>query len=418
MAVAYHPVYSGNGSEVGEMTGQLLQEKIAQAKTILDEVEIDLWLLAGRETAGMTDPSFPLVIGTSITWTGLFLISRTGEHLAIVGTGDLANVQATGAWSTVEGYVQSYREAFLSVLEQLQPRTIALNYSTDNTAADGLSYGMYLDLAATLAGTPYANRLISAEPLVSRLRGRKSPAEVALIQEAIRQSEAIFDRLPSVLRPGMTEREISDYMHEQIRAAGLEETAWDFEYCPTITAGPESPWGHVGPTEIGIAPGQLLQIDFGVKYQGYCADLQRTYYLLRADETAAPAACQEIFTIVDSCIQEAAAVLRPGMQGREIDSVAREIFSEHGLGWDFSFGHQLGRTCHDGGAAFAPTWERYGQRPYDPIEVGQVYTMEIGAQVPGYGVVALEEDLVVTETGCEFLSKPQRELRLVRLPSA
>ena len=119
--------------------------------------------------------------------------------------------------------------------------------------------------------------------------------------------------------------------------------------------------------------------------------------------------------IVDSCIQEAAAALRSGMQGREIDAVAREIFGENGLGWDFAFGHQLGRYCHDGGATLGPAWERYGRRPFDPIEVGQVYTMEIGAKVPGYGVVSLEEDLVVTESGCEFLSPPQRALRLVRL---
>ena len=76
--------------------------------------------------------------------------------------------------------------------------------------------------------------------------------------------------------------------------------------------------------------------------------------------------------------------------------------------------HQLGRYCHDGGATLGPAWERYGRRPFDPIEVGQVYTMEIGAKVPGYGVVSLEEDLVVTADGCEFISTPQRELRLVR----
>jgi len=213
----------------------------------------------------------------------------------------------------------------------------------------------------------------------------------------------------------MTEREISDWMHAQIAEAGLEGAAWDFTYCPGITAGPESPWGHVGPTDIGIAPGQLLQIDFGVKYRGYCADLQRTYYLLRPEEMAAPAECRRLFGVVDGSIQEAAAALRPGMQGREIDAVARENFAEHGLTWDFSFGHQVGRYCHDGGASFAPAWERYGRRPFDPIEVGQIYAMEIGARVPGYGVVSLEENIIVTEAGCEFISEPQRALRLVRL---
>ena len=397
------------------MDGQLVREKITQAKAILEELDLDLWLLAGRETGEMPDPSFPLVVGTSVTWTGLFLISRTGEHLALVGTGDVDNVRSTQAWPDVTGYVQSFREPFLEVLDRLAPRQIALNYSTDNASADGITHGTFLLLQEALSGTAHAGKFISAEPIVARVRGRKSPAEVALVAEAVRQTEAIFDRLAERLRPGMTEREISDFMHAQIREAGLEATAWDYEYCPTVTAGPESPWGHVGPTEIGIAPGQLLHIDFGVKYQGYCADLQRTFYLLRPGETDAPAECRAMFDIVDSCIQEAAAALKPGMQGRDIDAVAREIFGEHGLGWDFAFGHQLGRYCHDGGATLGPAWERYGRRPFDPIEVGQVYTMEIGAKVPGYGVVSLEEDLVVTADGCEFISTPQRELRLVQL---
>lgn len=398
------------------MDGQLVREKIAQAKAILEELDIDLWMLVGRETAERPDPSFPLVVGTSVTWTSLFLISRTGEHLAIAGTGDTANIALGGAWTEAVGYVQSFREPLLAVLDRLAPRQIALNYSVDNESADGLTHGLFLLLEETLAGTPHDGKFISAEPIVTRLRGRKSATEVARIREAVRQTDAIFDRLAAALCPGMTEREISDYMHAQIIEAGLESTAWDFTYCPGITVGPESPWGHVGPTDIGIAPGQLLQIDFGVKYQGYCADLQRTYYLLRPDETEAPPACRQMFDIVASTIQEAAVALRPGMQGREIDAVARENFAEHGLTWDFSFGHQVGRSCHDGGASLAPAWERYGRRPFDPIEIGQVYAMEIGARVPGYGVVSLEENIVVTEQGCEFISEPQRELRLIRLP--
>ncbi len=397
------------------MDAQLVREKIAQAKDVLQELDIDLWLLAGRETEESPDPSFALVVGTSVTWTSLFLIGRNGEHLAIVGTGDVANVQSTGAWPEVRGYVQGFRESLLAALDRWQLRQIALNFSTDNVVADGITHGVFLQLQAALAGTPHADRCISAEPIVSRVRGRKAPAEVALIREAVRLTEEIFEQLGAALTPGMTEREISDFMHRRVREMGLEGVAWTYEYCPTVTAGPESPWGHVGPTDIGIQPGQLLHIDFGVKYRGYCADLQRTYYLLRPDETTAPAECQRFFTLVDSCIQEAATALRPGMQGREIDAVAREIFAEQGLGWDFAFGHQLGRYCHDGGAVLGPAWERYGQRPFDPIEVGQVYTMEIGARMPGYGVVSLEEDLVVTEQGCEFLSRPQRELILVRL---
>lgn len=396
------------------MAGDIVREKVDQAREVLAELDLDLWLLAGRETGEMADPSFPLVVGTSVTWTSLFSISRTGAHIAIVGTGDVENVKATGAWPRVIGYVQGFRDALLDALNELQPRQIALNYSTDNVVADGLTHGVFVLLEEALAGTPFAGRFISAEPVVSRVRGRKSPAELDRIREAVRLTEAMFDRLTAWLRPGVTEREIGDFMHRQVEEAGLAGTAWDWDYCPTVSAGPDSPVGHVGPTGIILQPGQLLRLDFGVKYEGYCSDLQRTWYLLRPDEDDAPAACKHSFALVDRCIQDGARALRPGRLGHEIDAVARTLFAEAGFGWDFAFGHQMGRYVHDGNAVLGPAWERYGQRPFDPIEVGQVYTLEIGTMVPGYGMCCLEEDVVVTPDGGEFLSTPQRELLLVR----
>ncbi len=256
---------------------QLVKEKVAQAHEVLQELDIDLWLLAGRETGEMPDPSFPLVVGASVTWTSLFLIGRAGEKIAIVGTADVENVKSTGAWPDVIGYVQGFSDDLKGVLDRLQPRQIALNYSTDNVVADGLVHGVFLQLREALAGTPYPERFISAEPIVSRVRGRKSPAELERIREAVRLTEGMFDRLTTILKPGLTERQISDFMHAQVEEAGLAGTAWTREYCPTVSAGPASPWGHVGPTDIRLERGHLLRLDFGVKYEGYCSDMQRTY---------------------------------------------------------------------------------------------------------------------------------------------
>jgi Xaa-Pro aminopeptidase len=142
--------------------------------------------------------------------------------------------------------------------------------------------------------------------------------------------------------------------------------------------------------------------------------MQRTYYFLAEGEDRAPEPVERAFRVISGVIQNASRLLRPGVKGWEVDHVARETFQREGLAeWGFALGHQIGRAVHDGGCLLGPRWDRYGQRPYDTVEPGQVYTLEIATNVPGYGRVSLEEDVVVTADGCEFLSPPQTEPILI-----
>lgn len=394
--------------------GNLVREKLAQAVEILNEQDVDLWMLLARESDTMGDPSMPLVVGTSVTWESAFLISRNGDHVAIVGTGDVENVKQTGAWDNVVGYVEGISQTLRDEIAKRDPNAIALNYSKDDNIADGLSHGMYLLLLDILEGTPYAERLVEAGDIPRKVRGRKSPAELARIRKAVQTTERIWEATERFIRPGVTEKDISDFMHGQLEERRVD-SSWDWDYCPSVTVGPDSPIGHVGPTDIAVQPGQLVSIDFGVNEDEYSSDMQRTYYVLGPGESEPPAEVVRHFKIVDEAIQSAAAAIKPGVQGWEIDAVAREIFEREGMEeWQFALGHQLGRACHDGGTLLGPRWERYGERPYGRIEKGEVYTLEIGVSVPGYGRVNLEEDVVVTEDGCEFLAPPQRELIVLK----
>jgi Xaa-Pro aminopeptidase len=391
----------------------LLEQKLAQATDALRELDLDLWLLLARESEVIGDPSLPLVVGTSVTWESAFLVSRTGEHTAIVGTGDVENLRQTGAWQHVVGYVEGVSEPLLQALERYDPRTIALNYSRDDVLADGLTHGLYLLLQDILGSTHFWSRVVSGEEVARRVRSRKSPEEQRRLRQAVTTTLEIWERLKSWLRPGLTEREIAAFLHQQVRERGLE-TAWDPGYCPTVTAGPDSPVGHVGPTDIAIQRGHLLAIDFGVRQEEYCSDMQRTFYFLAEGETTPPEAVQRACDLVARAIQAAAEALRPGVLGWEVDQVAREMFARAGaVEWQFALGHQVGRAVHDGGCLLGPRWERYGRRPYEPVEPDQVYTLELGVGVPGYGRISLEEEVLVHASGCEFLGPPQRELLVI-----
>jgi Xaa-Pro aminopeptidase len=393
--------------------GNLIGQKLQQATQILDEVGIDTWLIVARESDVLGDPNLPLVVGTSVTWESAFIISRDGNHKAIVGTGDVDNVLQTGAWTDVEGYVEGLGPSLRAAFEKLDPRSIGLSYSTDNSMADGLTYGMFLELERFLKETPYWDRICSAEPVASRLRARKSAEEIQRIRDAVATTEQIWTETAEWLRPGLSEKQISDFMHERLEHYAVG-SSWDWKYCPTVMAGPHTPVGHVGPTDIKTEPGHLLAIDFGVSQNDYTSDMQRTFFFLGEGEVTAPAQVVEAFSVVDRAIQAGAAALKPGVAGWEVDAAARAVLQEHGAEeWKFAFGHQMGRACHDGGTVLGPKWDRYGERPYDQIEESQVYTLEIGFPVEGRGRVQLEEDVVVTRDGCEFLTVPQRELILI-----
>jgi Xaa-Pro dipeptidase len=107
--------------------------------------------------------------------------------------------------------------------------------------------------------------------------------------------------------------------------------------------------------------------------------------------------------------------LKPGVLGWEVDAVAREYFNRYSIPeYMHAYGHNVGRVAHDGGVTLGPRWDRYGQSPYAPVEAGNVLAIELGAEVPGKGWVYLEENVLITDDGVEFISTPQTEIMVIK----
>ena len=390
----------------------IIHTKVAQAISILKEKGIDMWLTFVRETSAVFDPALSLIYGMDLTWQSALILTSTGERIAIVGRFEAEAARRTGIYESVIPYDQSIRPILLETLERLNPHQIAINFSLNDSHADGLGFGLYQLLCKYLEGTPFAGRIISAEGVLGALRARKTPVEIERIRCAISTTGKIFAQTFDYIQPGFSEQQVGEFIWAKMEELGVTE-AWERTNCPIVNAGPDSPVGHSGPTLRKIERGQIVHFDFGVKQDGYCSDIQRVVYFLAPGESHPPEPVQRGFDTIVKAIKMAAAAMKPGVTGRTVDAIARGIVTGAGYPeYMYGTGHHIGRTTHDGAGMLGPAWERYGETPHYPLEAGHVYTVEPGLDVLGYGYIGLEEDVVVTESGVDFLGTPQTELVL------
>ncbi len=396
-----------------DITNVLIKEKTEQAVKILKESGLDCWITFTRESEICGDPSLVFLAPGQVTWHSAFILTAGGQKRAIVGLYDKKAIEDTGAYDTVEGYVTGIKEPLQKFLQELQPQRIGINYSRTSEICDGLTHGMYLTLHDILQEIGLEKRLEPAEKIVSALRERKSPVEIQAIKRAIAVTEEIFELVRGFISPGKSEKEIAQFMLSELKKKGLP-TAWGQSTCPAVFTGPDTAQAHYSPTDRLAEPGHILNMDFGVKVDGYCSDMQRTFYLLRPGENQAPPEVRHGFETIVRAIEEARAAMKPGVQGVTVDAVARKIITAAGYEeFPHALGHQVGRFAHDGTALLGPSWEKYADKPFRPLEPGMVFTLEPRLTVPGRGVVTIEEMVVVTEFGAEFLSHPQKELLLI-----
>jgi Xaa-Pro aminopeptidase len=392
----------------------LIQEKIRQAAGLLREFDVDMWITFTRESEICGDPTLVFLAPGHVTWHSAFIVCADGRTRAIVGLYDQKGIEETGAYDKVVGYVTGIKAPLLEFLKEIDPRTIGLNFSRASEICDGLTHGMYLTLHEFLADAGMAGRTASAEPIVSALRERKAAAEIGWMKQAVRATEEIYDLVARFVKPGKTENEIAAFIVAEAERRNLP-TAWGRATCPAVFTGPDTAQAHYAPTGRTVEPGHVLNMDFGVKVEGYCSDMQRTFYVLAPGETRAPEDVMKGFRTIVRAVEESKRAMKPGVEGRTIDAVARSIIVEAGYAeFPHALGHQVGRFAHDGTALLGPAWEKYAQKPFQKIEEGMVFTIEPRLTVPGRGVVTIEEMVVVTKDGAEWLGRPQKDIVLAK----
>jgi Xaa-Pro aminopeptidase len=397
-----------------KMKLEIIKEKHNQIYNILTENSIDCWLIFARETETTPDSIMELVVGNAIVLQSAFIFTINKNKLkkiAIVGNFDANAEKEKQIWDEVIGYTLGINEILRKTIERLNPKMIALDYSKNDVSADGLSYGMYLILGEILQ--KFKDRFVSAETIIRALRGRKTKKELAYIKKACIITEQINQRITPLLKVGLSELEIQKMYYDLIEECNVGY-AWQKHQNPMCDAGPDKEFGHVTPQpNIYTKQGHTLHNDFGIKYHDYCSDLQRMWFFGKNKEV--PKELQHAIETIVQAIKLAADSIKPGLQGWKIDILIRDFIKKRGYEeFKHGLGHQVGLKAHDGGVFMGPLWERYGESPRLPLQEGQVFTIEPSIKTENFGMVALEEMIVITKHGCEFLVPPLKDFIYVR----
>lgn len=240
----------------------------------------------------------------------------------------------------------------------------------------------------------------ATEDVIETLRLVKDAGEIAQIKRAIDVAERAWETAKPQLKAGVRERDFALALEFAMRQGGADGMA----FAPIVASGPQGARPHHTPNERVMETGDFVTVDWGATVGGYNSDITRTV-LIGAEPTDKQ---REVYGLVLEAQKRAIDAIAPGRNGKEIDAAARDFLTEHGCGDAFahSLGHSLGRATHDG-AGLSVRSETLTLAP------GMVLTVEPGVYLDGWGGVRIEEDVVVTETGCAVLTRLPNALEQV-----
>lgn len=232
--------------------------------------------------------------------------------------------------------------------------------------------------------------------VVNQLRAVKGPEEIAANIKAIELSDQGFNYLLTQIKPGLTEIQVSNILDNWMKAHG--STGASFE--TIVASGVRAAMPHGAATSKIIKTGEMITIDFGYYVDGYTSDITRTIALGEPDPKL-----KEIYNIVKDAQQKTMDAVKPGVSGKALDKIGRDFITSKGYGKEFNhgMGHGIGLDIHE-----YP--ESYGAMSEYAVSQNEILTVEPGIYVKDLGGVRIEDDVLVTETGYQRLSKITQEL--------
>jgi Xaa-Pro aminopeptidase len=351
-----------------------------------------------RKLATEAAPAIIVTVTSNVRYlTGFEGVIDSGINAACLVTADFARFYtdhryAEAAFAAAEGAPWEVRLQRENLYVELCDELLAEGI-TALMLESAVPYGRFTFISEQFRG---AVRVV--DQYVESLRQVKEPGEIERIAEAASIADRAFDGICGFMKPGTTEAEIALELEFLMRRDGSEGVAFDL----IVAGGPNGARPHAIPGERRLETGDLVVLDFGARFGGYCSDMTRTVGIGEVDDEL-----RRLYAAVLESNEAGLAAVRAGMPCAEVDAAARTVLEEAGLGEYFThgLGHGVGLDVHE-----MPT---VGRRSTESLHAGAVVTVEPGVYVPDRAGVRIEDLVVVEDGGYRRLTNAPKELIII-----
>lgn len=260
-----------------------------------------------------------------------------------------------------------------------------------------ISMSAYQQMTERIARDHLPLQLVSTNHVVESIRAIKEPGELDKMTQAARLTDQTFEYALTVIRSGMTERQLAWEIEKFMRENGSDPVSFEI----IVASGPNAAMPHARPSERAIGTGEPIILDFGARIAGYCSDFTRTICLGEPDTTLL-----KVHTIVLGAQLTAMATMEAGITGERADQLARTVITEGGYTEAFGhgLGHGVGLDVHES--------PRLGVRSTDVLRQDMTFTVEPGIYIPGWGGVRIEDTVVMEDKRVRPLTTAKKALRV------
>lgn len=365
------------------------QESITQLRTWIQEQGIDAFLITQPQNRSYLSGW----LNDDVEGAGILVVSQTQQFLLTNGIyKEAATSEATG-WEVIVPEAREYAPAFATLAQKQDWKKIGF----ESMALVYAEYAKY-----QTAGNDTYEFLPFDEDIIGTMRQVKQPGEIELLKHAIAITDQTFAHLCQWIQPGMTEKEVQMEISRKMVELGADGVSFE----SIVASGPNGSMPHAHAGQRRIQRGELITIDMGARYKGYCADMTRTICLGEPTEPR----MREVYEAVLNAMKTCEAGLRAGISGKAADALARnalEMVNLHEY-YVHSTGHGVGLQIHEG-----PNLSE--RAPEDVmLPVGAVVTVEPGVYIPGWSGTRVEDCVLLKADGVEVLTQSPTDLVVQR----